>query len=741
MTTVEGLGSVVQKKLHPIQERLSVAHGSQCGFCTPGFVMAMYALLRNNPKPSEAEVDEALQGNLCRCTGYRPILEAYYSFTESGTAKISEECGMGENCCKKMNGKTDCSARKEINKLTTFEDCKDYDPSQELIFPPELKLSKLHSKSFMIKNQEHSWFQPKSLLGLLHLKKKFPHGRLISGNSELAVELKFRFIDVSIMINPKQIPELRTFEIQEDGVYLGMGLSLTEMKDILNDVIKSHPREKTRIFRSICSMLHYFAGKHVRNMASVAGNIATASPISDLNPIWMTSGAKIHLSSIINGKRILPIDENFFVGYRRTLIHPEEVLVGITVPFSKENQFFRAYKQAQRREDDIAIVTSAFSVEIDTTSGTTKNLKIAFGGMAPTTKLALESVSEAIGKKWDKEFSEEITNKILKEFSLPPGVPGGMSRYRQALTVSFWFKFFVYVGKKLRLEEFENYRLDEPLGEPKLEHFTSTQIFYDVPANQPSHDPVGRPLMHVSGEKHVTGEAIYSADIQLLDMVHMAYVLSTVASGRIDHVDLTDAMELPGVIAYIDHNDVPGNNVISHWNSVLFAKEEINYHGQPIGAILAKDHETARRAAFLVKVSVSPAKPIITIDEAIQENSFHNPGGYHVISSTLENEQPIKSDWSKYSRVVEGSVRMGGQEHFYLETQNCIAIPGEDQEMEIISSTQCVNDVQKEVAAALGVPYHKVTVKVRRIGGGFGGKESICGLFGAAAAVGAFKYV
>ncbi|KAK5981906.1 2Fe-2S iron-sulfur cluster binding domain-containing protein, partial [Trichostrongylus colubriformis] len=104
VTTVEGIGSVVSKKLHPVQERLAMTHGSQCGFCTPGFVMAMYALLRNNPTPSIADVNEALQGNLCRCTGYRPILEAFYSFTvkDNGDIKVAESngCAMGDKCCK-----------------------------------------------------------------------------------------------------------------------------------------------------------------------------------------------------------------------------------------------------------------------------------------------------------------------------------------------------------------------------------------------------------------------------------------------------------------------------------------------------------------------------------------------------------------------------------------------------------------------------------------------------------------
>lgn len=128
---------------------------------------------------------------------------------------------------------------------------------------------------------------------------------------------------------------------------------------------------------------------------------------------------------------------------------------------------------------------------------------------------------------------------------------------------------------------------------------------------------------------------------------------------------------------------------------------------------------------------------------------------FKVHSSMAEGGALKTYDWSKYEKVVEGEhsglvdlpqpiqplgeVRMGGQEHFYLETQNCVVIPGEDQEMEVISSTQCVNDVQGDVCRALGVPRHKVVVKVKRIGGGFGGKESVCGQYASAAAVAAVK--
>uniref|UniRef100_A0A1I7XZV4 xanthine dehydrogenase n=1 Tax=Steinernema glaseri TaxID=37863 RepID=A0A1I7XZV4_9BILA len=774
VTTVEGIGSTVSKRLHPVQQRLSEAHGSQCGFCTPGFVMAMYALLRNNPRPTQNDIDESIQGNLCRCTGYRPILEAFYSFAcdAEGNVKVTEEqngvCAMGENCCKvkkngsngtvpkengvsngdsneaaiKINGMNGVdSAGKEMLKLSDMSKFPPYDPSQELIFPPELKAFRWHKKSFSLESDGIVWYQPTNWDDLLRIKRRHPYSRFISGNSELAIELKFRFIDLPIAINPKQVPILREHRIDETrGIYLGMGLSLTEMKDILNGYIGELPEWKTAVFRSICAMLHYFAGKHVRNTASVAGNIATASPISDLNPIWMASGAQVVVASEERGERVVTVDDRFFVGYRRTILDADEILKGIWIPFSVRNQYFRAYKQAQRREDDIAIVTSAFSAIVDPETREVECLSIAFGGMAPTTKLALETVKNLQGRKWNGEFLEDVVARIGKEFALPPGVPGGMSRYRQALTQSFFFKFFVHVGEHLKLVDcdFDHSGIETPVGEPKLPKLIATQIYQQVPVDQPEEDPVRRPIMHQSGKKHVTGEAIYCNDINVADCLHMAFVMSPVASGVIRSVDISECRKVPGFIAYFDHKDISEGVVIGHGDTPVFAKEKVTYHGQPVGALVATTHETARRAAFLAKVDVTPTVPIVTIEDAVSSGTYID-SPFKIHSSLNEGDTVKVTDWSSYDRVVEGSIRMGGQEHFYLETQQCIAIPGEDDEMEIISSTQSTNDVQTDVCKVLDVARHKVVVKVKRIGGGFGGKESCCGIFAAPAALAAQK--
>ncbi|KHJ79305.1 2Fe-2S iron-sulfur cluster-binding domain protein, partial [Oesophagostomum dentatum] len=274
VTTVEGLGSVVSKRLHPVQERLAMTHGTQCGFCSPGFVMAMYALLRNSPSPTKAEINEALQGNLCRCTGYRPILEAFYSFSvkSDGQIKVSEDngCPMGEQCCKvkkatvckkeeaetsqESNGvingvieetgagaRSDKAYRQEKLKLTDLSQSAAYDPSQELIFPPEIKVKSLHHSSFAYAHDETMWFQPNKYSDLLELKRLHPDARIIAGNSEVAVELKFQFIKMKTAINPRQVPELHEVRLNRNGAYVGSGLSLTEMNDYLTRFIAELP--------------------------------------------------------------------------------------------------------------------------------------------------------------------------------------------------------------------------------------------------------------------------------------------------------------------------------------------------------------------------------------------------------------------------------------------------------------------------------------------------------------------
>lgn len=280
VTTVEGIGST-RTRLHPVQERIAKAHGSQCGFCTPGIVMSMYALLRSTSKPNLKDLEVAFQGNLCRCTGYRPIIEGYRTFTE----EYKTECGMGDKCCK-VN-KNQCGVEIE-DKLFEPSEFAPFDPTQEPIFPPELKLTAAYDQqTLMFKNdRDITWFRPTTLHQLLEFKNNYPKAKIVVGNTEVGVEVKFKHFDYTHLVNPTQIEELTSITVTEKGVNVGSAATLMELQTSLQQQIDARPEHETRLFRAIVEMLHWFAGKQIRNVASVGGNIMTGSPISDLNPIF-----------------------------------------------------------------------------------------------------------------------------------------------------------------------------------------------------------------------------------------------------------------------------------------------------------------------------------------------------------------------------------------------------------------------------------------------------------------------
>lgn len=253
--------------------------------------MTMYALLRNSPVPSIKELDSALQGNLCRCTGYRPVLEAYKTFTKEFGVSQTAVCAMGEQCCKNRAEKSNnCNTEEQLFEVGQFMPL---DPSQEPIFPPELKLSKsLDIDSIVFRSGNISWYRPAKLEHLLALKKCHPATKIVVGNTEVGIEVKFKHYEYSSLAYVAQIKELCSVEKGKEGLKIGASVTISEMERILKEEIDTSPESETRLYKAIVEMIHWFAGTQIRNVASVGGNIVTSSPISDLNPIFAAAGVE-----------------------------------------------------------------------------------------------------------------------------------------------------------------------------------------------------------------------------------------------------------------------------------------------------------------------------------------------------------------------------------------------------------------------------------------------------------------
>uniref|UniRef100_A0A671R9E9 Xanthine dehydrogenase/oxidase n=1 Tax=Sinocyclocheilus anshuiensis TaxID=1608454 RepID=A0A671R9E9_9TELE len=662
VTTVDGIGSVASK-LHPVQERIAKAHGSQCGFCTPGIVMSMYALLRNNPRPSMHEIQEAFQGNLCRCTGYRPILEGYRTFT-----KVKEQ--LSKACYNNNNNN-----KYNIESLSK-------QPQRELRFVGERVL----------------WIQPYSLKELLELKATYPNAKLVVGNTEVGIEMKFKNLLYPVILAPAYIPELNIIQHTQDGIQVGASVTLTLLGDVLRAAVKKLPAHQTEVFEAVLEQLRWFAGQQIRNVAAVGGNIMTASPISDLNPVFMAAGCKLTVMS--KGKRVLEMDDKFFPGYRKTILKSEEILLSIDIPYTRKGQYFSAFKQSPRKEDDIAIVTCGMNVLFKEKSNIVQSIRISYGGMAPVTVLATATCNRLLNRQWNEELLEQACTSLAEEMSLSPSAPGGMVTYRRTLTISLFYKFFLTVQHKLGVTV-EDVRAEYATATElfQLDSPSSVQLYQAVPPGHNNDDVVGHPIMHLSALKHATGEAIYCDDIPYYENeLHLALVTSIKAHALIKSIDTSDALAVPGVVAFISAKDIPGSNLTGPvvYDETVFADDKVTCVGHIVGAIVADTQAHAQRAAKDVKISYEELQPVIvTIQDAIANKSFY---------------QPVRS-------IERGDVAQGfkDSDHILHGISYLINCPN-------ANNVMCLP--QALVAKALGVPANRVVCRVKRMGGGFGGKES-----------------
>jgi xanthine dehydrogenase/oxidase len=717
--TVEGIGNV--KKPHPAQDRIAKGNGSQCGFCTPGIVMSLYALIRNNETPSEHEVEEAFDGNLCRCTGYRPILDAAQTFSAKGGCGQAKANG-GGGCCMEKNGngggccKDGADGDSQPIKKFTPPGFIEYKPDTELIFPPALRKHDFKPLAFGTKRKR--WYRPVTLQQLLEIKSAYPSAKIIGGSTETQIETKFKGMNYSASVFVGDIPELRQYNFHNDYLEIGGNVVLTDLEDICRKAIKHYGDVRSQNFAAILKQIRYFAGRQIRNVGTPAGNLATASPISDLNPVFVASNATLVAKSLDKTTDI-PMS-TFFKGYRSTALAPDAIIASLRIPVAKEKgEYMRAYKQAKRKDDDIAIVNAALRITLSD-DHLVESADLVYGGMAPITIAAKKAMAYLQGKKFTElETLEGVMNALEEDFDLRFGVPGGMATYRKSLALSFFYKFYHEVLAELHTEEVEVDK--QAIGEIERDISYGEK---DHKAAEAYHQKIlGQERPHVAAMKQCTGEAQYTDDIPLQrNELYGCLVLSTKAHAKLVSVDPEPALELPGVHAWVDHRDLASPE--ANWwgapscDETFFALDEVFTAGQPIGMILADTAKRAEQASRAVKIVYEDLPAIFTIEEAIAKDSYFQHFR-HIKTGDTEKA------FEEADHVFTGIARMGGQEHFYLETQACLAVPKpEDGEMEIYSSTQNPAETQAYVSKVVGVAANKIVSKVKRMGGGFGGKET-----------------
>lgn len=821
VVTVEGIGSG-RLGLHPVQERLARAHGSQCGFCTPGFVMSMYSLLRSKPTaPTEEEIEEALAGNLCRCTGYRPILDAFKVFAKVEDGAYTEEAiaaslghpvnsgstspssseglpngsGQGiqngnghmtgqenhidnetsnglykvdvpdlslaqgdpgrgqkgnnppksnppikaapaQKMCPSTGRPCDCGAStpqgsSSDDKDSMYGSAMPARPTAEPIFPPELR--KRQPQALTLKGSLATWHRPISLEGLLAVKAEYPSAKLVVGNTEVGIEMKFKNAGYPHLIGTTHIQELNILEVEESGLRVGAAVPLTLINEQLKQLIASRPSSETSTFRAIVEQLRWFAGVQIRNTACLGGNICTGSPISDLNPIWMASRTTFDIIGKGTEQRAVPA-RSFFLGYRRVDLQAHEILASVFIPFNSPNEYVKEFKQAHRKDDDIAIVNGGMRVKMgqnEEGEWVAQDVEVAFGGVAAKTIMAPAVEAALTGVAWNQGTLSKALKALAVDVNITPDAPGGMVEYRRSLAASFLFRFVVSSTACLAADvpTFSSAfpddigSVDVPYERPPAR---GLQYFDGVGSD----DIVGKPFQHAAADMQVTGEAAYVDDIPLpANTLYAAIVMSARPHAKLLSVDASAAVEAEGVEGFFSAKDVPGDNRIGAvvHDEDLFADGVVTAVGQAIGIVVADTQAHAQAASRLVVIDYEDLPAILTCADAISANNFYEGWGHRIDCGDVD--AVLASD--DVDHVISGDIRIGGQEHFYLETNAAIVVPKEHFEFESFSSTQAPSKGQVVMHGVLGVPMHKIVTRTKRVGGGFGGKETRAGFINA----------
>ena len=620
----------------------------------------------------------------------------------------------------KNDGTGGCRGAKDIDegqplKRFTPPGFIEYKPDTELIFPPSL--TKYEFQALALGNKRKRWFRPVTVQQLLEIKHAYPSAKIIGGSTETQIEIKFKGMQYAASVFVGDIPELRQFEFKDDHLQIGGNISLTDLEAVALKAIEHYGPEKGQVFAAMHKQLKYFAGRQIRNAGTPAGNLATASPISDLNPVMVAANATL-VSRSLEKETDIPMPA-FFKAYRTTALEPDAIIAGLRIPITAENEYFQAYKQAKRKDDDIAIVNGAFRVRLSK-ENVVESVDLVYGGMAPLTISSKKAVAFLMGKSWTApETLEGCMSALEEDFDLRFGVPGGMATYRKTLALSFFYRFYQEVLSKIYGEASE---LDTDVV-PEIERDISHGVNDGKATDAYTQTILGKKEPHLAALKQATGTAQYTDDIPVQkNELYGCLVLSTKPRAKLISVDASIAMELPGVVDFVDRHDMPSEHA-NTWGApvrdeVFFAVDEVFTAGQPIGMILADSALHAAAGARAVAVQYEELPAIFSIEEAIEKESFFQHFKYIKKGDT-------EKAFAEADHVITGVSRMGGQEHFYLETNACVVVPKpEDGEIEIYASTQNPTETQAYVAQVTGVAANKVVCKVKRLGGGFGGKET-----------------
>jgi xanthine dehydrogenase small subunit len=404
--TVEYLRQA-DNSLHPAQQAMVESHGSQCGFCTPGFVMSLWQIYNEHTTSgttvTERQLRYGLSGNLCRCTGYKPIIEAGLNMFDLPTV--------------------------EFDPTVTIQRLKNIQRPQ----------------SFVYECQQHLFQAPKTVEELTQLRESRPNATILAGCTDIGLWVNKQYKAIDDIIYIGQVAELGNITLHDSGLRIGAGVNLTDAYDAIES-----------LYPQLQQMHERFASVPVRNAGTLGGNIVNGSPIGDSMPWLIALGASVVCANSC-ATRQLPLD-TFYLDYMQNALSQDEVLLSIEIPLPVHNQLFRTYKVSKRFDSDISAVCAAFNITLKDNS--INDAVVAFGGMAAIPKRAQRCETALIGNQWNQSTIDSAKHALQQDYTPLSDMRASASN-RQQVAQNLLQRFFLDMqmttsSKSLNTTVFEN---------------------------------------------------------------------------------------------------------------------------------------------------------------------------------------------------------------------------------------------------------------------------------------------
>ncbi|XP_039446739.1 uncharacterized protein LOC120426101 [Culex pipiens pallens] len=684
--TVEGLGNKADG-YHPAQLRLAHFNGTQCGYCTPGMVMSMYILLEaKQGRVTMAEVEDSFGGNICRCTGYRSILDAFKSLAVDANEKLLDACrdieDLGKVCQK--SGKV-CAG----------------------------SCSAVQQPIRMIYEDQTEWHKVCNVSGIFTIFNQIGNRpyMLVAGNTAHGVYRRSDQLQVFIDVN--SVYDLHTFALDEK-LTIGANVSLAEFITILKTT--ANRNSNFSYCEELADHIGMVANIPVRNTGTIAGNLMIKNQHnefpSDCFLVLDAIGATVTIAESNEGSSTVHMQD--FIEINMT----KKVIKNVALPALDPSVFvFKSFKVMPTVQNARAYVNGAFLIKFNASKDRVESARICFGGINPKFTHAVATENLLIGKNlFDNNTLQAALGTLANELDPDWIFPDTSIEYRKNLAVSLFYKFVLsIVPEDGRFPLRPAYKsggqmLQRPLSSGK-------QSFDTIEKNW----PLTKYVPKIEALPQTTGEAQFINDLAPQPgELFAAFVLATEVHSKIVGLDASEALKLPGVELFYSAKDIPGiNNFVTPklpFTEVeeIFCSGEILFHSHPVGLILAETFELAQKAAKLVRISYEKVsdRPVYATVKMIMDNDSRD----RFVESATKKSGELSG-----TKIVKGRLELAGQYHYHMETQTCICVPLEDG-LDVYSSTQWMDLVQIAIADSLLIPMNSINVRVRRLGGSYGGK-------------------